>query len=149
MVFEIVSISKLKLEEIIFDLDTLSCALYYSDDDKCNRIENTYGEDTYQHKAAYVASYMKSHDYLKEAAVKGGFYARFTRKLLEIAVEQPNYGARLVPIFDRIMMTAKDHGIDTKLECKILDTILFLTNKFGFRLLDVSDSIAKVETYKK
>lgn len=143
-VSEIASIAKLKLEEIIPDLDTLSCALYYSDYEDCDRIENTYAEETPQHKAAHVASYMKAHYYLKEAAVKGGFYARFTEQLLEIAVKNPHHGARLVPILNRIMLTAGDHGIDTKLECKILSQIVFLKEKFKFELLDVSDGLVKV-----
>lgn len=76
----IATMAKITLDEIIKDIDALTCALYYVDEEEIYRLEEAYSAESYQRKAADIAMYMKHHWYLKKAAIKGHFFANNAKK---------------------------------------------------------------------
>lgn len=112
-------IANLRLADLIMDVDLLTVAL-------CADVfpETVLALKDAQvgdrcHLAAHKAIDLGFNDSLRNNAAKEGFFANGLRGLMKLADQNPDTGARLMPIFHAAISDCKRHGISKKLKCEI------------------------------
>lgn len=129
------NVAKLRLADLIMDVDLLALALC------ADAFEETilalkdaqYGDRCYL--AAHQAIDIGFNVSMRKAMASQGFFANGLRRLLALAEQQSDTGARLMPIFYAVTSNHTYYGISKKLKREIEDYIECKRQHDGFAIM--------------
>lgn len=145
----IAKISAINLENILKEIDPLTCALYFAGYHVAEEIYEKYEDGTTAHKAAEIALCMHEDYSFKRVAISGNFYENFIREIIEVARENMWNAARLMPVIYEARRNAEEHGISWETEGMMDVLLIELSQKLGFSVLEISSGITKVNFFEE
>lgn len=131
-------IAKLRLADLIMDVDLLALALC------ADAFEETLLtlKDAQQGDRCYLAAH-QAFDIgfnvsIRKAMASNGFFANGLRRLLTLADQQADTGARLMPVFYSVVSDYTRYGISKKLKREIEDYLERKRQHDGFAIMGSS-----------
>ena len=112
-------IANLRLADLIMDVDLLTVALSADVFPETMLALKNARTDDHGYVAAHRAIDVGFNNLLRDKALKEGFFAKGARGLLKLADQEPDIGARLMPVFNTMVSNCKYYGISKKLKHEI------------------------------
>ena len=107
-------IAQIDFSSFLTDVDVLALALYASHPSLCAQYLPLPRTD-YRRKAAYKAQTLHSNPSKLKKHILDAFFHRNLRVLLEIGHSNPDFGAKLVPVFACMLEHQEEHYLDALL----------------------------------
>lgn len=114
----------------------LAAMLYGSDPMETRKIFDNYVDDSPEMKAARICLALHSDAEFRYRACLLEFFADSVKAMLNIALENPLYGARMMPIFCTYATYAEDHAINDELKGALVEVMEHLRATFGFAITE-------------
>lgn len=114
----------------------LAAMLYGSDPMETHKIIDEYASDTPEMKAARLCLALHKDAEFRYRACLLEFFADSVKAMLNIALENPLYGARMMPIFCTYVTYAEDHAINDELKGALVEVMEHLRATFGFAITE-------------
>ena len=134
------NIIDITLESIVPDLRALIAALFLSTPDECVRIRQYYPKEHLIYLALNTVEQFRKDTALRDMYIKDGFFNEQLEILLDVAKEDGDAGARLMPVFCMALNEADMLKLPKSLEKKIIAHIEWQRQKDGFAIKELSRS---------
>ena len=134
---EVKRVLKIELTDIAEEnVLLLSAMLYGSNPMETHKIFDNYVDDSPEMKAARICLALHSDAEFRYRACLLEFFADSVKAMLNIALENPLYGARMMPIFCTYATYAADHDINDELKGALVEVMEHLRATFGFAITE-------------
>ena len=113
--------------------------LYGSDPLETTKFFHVFAEGTLQLNAAKLCLALHKNKQLRDEALANNFFSNNLKAMLNIALANPIYGARMMPIFCNFATYADDHNFDETLKGALLEVMEHLRSTLGFAIKEISE----------
>lgn len=116
----------------INDLSLLSTCLYFEDPSLAEWILTAYPYGSLPVEAATMAQILRKNKNLCALRADAGFFLNAVDGLMDLAVKDPQLGARLMPVFWKAFRRGTAHGLDPKILDELANLLENLRSQNGF-----------------
>ena len=116
----------------------LTSMLYGSNPMETHKILDFYSDDSDEMKAARICLALHSDAEFRYRARRLNFFTDNIKAMLNIAILNPLYGARLMPIFCAFATYADDHDVDDELKGEMIAVMEKLRAEMGFAITEIT-----------
>jgi hypothetical protein len=132
-------IANIRLADLIMDVDLLTVALSADVFPETMLALKDAQEGDRRYVAAHKAIDIGFNNPLRDKALKEGFFAKGARGLLKLADQEPDTGARLMPVFNTMVSSYRYYGISKKLKHEIEAYMERKRQNDGFAILKYTE----------
>ena len=127
------------LVDVIDDVDLLTVALCAGNFNEIVRTIYKTREGECGHIAAHRALDIGWNPSLRESKAKEGFFSKGLRGLIELSKNNPDTGARLMPVLGSMISEYQELDISEKLKREVMCYMEYMHQRDGFAISHISD----------